>query len=73
MDYCKKNGRKPDILKKISGRDGKIVKVPYTYFTDAESSKHDVLQAAHRIKHAQALVIAGKADRSAMAGNKKII
>ncbi len=58
-----KEWEKTGYFEKISGRDGKIVKVPYTYFTDAESSKHDVLQAAHRIKHAQALVIAGKADR----------
>lgn len=50
-------------FEKVSGRDGKTIRVPYTYVEDEESETHDVLAAATRVTSPQALVIAGDLDR----------
>jgi esterase/lipase len=47
---------------KISGRDGKRIRIPYAYADDADKDIHNVLEAATKIRNTRALVLAGKAD-----------
>ena len=49
---------------KISGRDGKSVRIPYAYIHESEDATHDVLRAAKRVSAPHALVIAGKEDQT---------
>lgn len=54
--------KKQGYFEKISGRDGKTIRIPYAYVEDEESEKHDVLVAAMRVTSPQALAIAGDLD-----------
>ncbi len=49
-------------FRKVSGRDGKELHVPYAYFVDVEGPENDVLIAAAQVTHPQSLVMAGDAD-----------
>lgn len=49
---------------KVSGRDGEPIRVPYAYIDEAEDLRHNVLQAAIRVKKTCALVIAGANDQT---------
>ncbi len=54
--------KKKGYFEKVSGRDGKTIRVSYEYRIDADSTRHDVLEAARHVSTPHALVIAGKAD-----------
>lgn len=54
--------KKKGYFEKVSGRDGKTIRVSYEYRIDADSTRHDVLEAARHVVRPHALVIAGKAD-----------
>ncbi|HLD25229.1 MAG TPA: alpha/beta fold hydrolase [Patescibacteria group bacterium] len=54
----KRNG----YFEKVSGRDGKTIRIPYAYIADVEQQKFNVLTAARRTKVLHTLVIAGAAD-----------
>ena len=49
-------------FEKVSGRDGKILQIPYRFFEDMELPEHDVLQAAQKVTAKRILIIAGDAD-----------
>lgn len=49
-------------FEKVSGRDGRRVRIPYAYVTDVDSPAHDVLSAASRLHTPIALVVAGERD-----------
>lgn len=57
-DQWKKQG----YFEKVSGRDNKIIQVPYEYVEDEARPDHNVLQAARQISQTPVLFIAGKAD-----------
>lgn len=54
--------KKKRYFEKVSGRDGKTIRVPYEYRVDADLPRHDVLEAARFVASPHALVIAGKCD-----------
>lgn len=54
--------KKLGYFERKSGRDGRVIRIPYAYYTDEEKSEHDVLVAAGELTHSHALVIAGNAD-----------
>lgn len=54
--------KKKGYFEKVSGRDGKTIRVPFAYLTDVDDKKHDVLAAARGITGARALVVAGDSD-----------
>ncbi len=49
---------------KISGRDGKSIRIPYAYIDESLNPLHDVLLAAKKIEKPHALVVAGMADQT---------
>lgn len=49
-------------FEKVSGRDGKTIRVPFAYVEDVDDRKHDVLEAARGITGARALVVVGDSD-----------
>lgn len=49
-------------LEKVSGRDGKTIRVPYDYVSDVEQPEFNVLSAAAKITSPRALIIGGTAD-----------
>ena len=51
-------------FEKVSGRDGKSIRVPYAYIDESTDASHDVLDAAKRMKSTQTFVIAGRADET---------
>jgi len=54
--------RERGYFQKVSGRDGSTIRVPYEYLVDADSPRHDVLEAARHVANPYALVIAGESD-----------
>lgn len=54
--------KKQGYFEKVSGRDGKTIRIPYAYRIDADAVKHDILAAAKRLVVQHALVIAGQRD-----------
>lgn len=54
--------KKKGYFEKVSGRDGKTIRVPFAYVADVDDRKHDVLEAARGITDATALVVAGDSD-----------
>ena len=51
-------------FEKVSGRDGKSIRIPYAYIDEAEDVRHDILRAAKRVENIHALVIAGAVDQT---------
>lgn len=49
-------------FEKVSGMDGKTIRVPYDVYIDSERPEFDVLSAAEKITTPHALIIAGAAD-----------
>lgn len=58
MDAWEKNG----FFEKVSGRDGRTIRVPYAFAVDADSPVHDVLAAAREVHTPHALVVVGDKD-----------
>lgn len=57
----KEEWKKKGYFEKISGRDGKTIKIPYSYVLDVDTSEYDSVKAAKHII-VPSLVIAGTAD-----------
>lgn len=54
--------KRKGFFEKVSGRDGKTIRVPYAYVSDSERLEFDVLSAAKKITSPHALIIGGKED-----------
>lgn len=54
--------KKRGFFEKVSGRDGKTLRIPYSFYEDMERPEHNVLAAAKKLSLKRMLVIAGDSD-----------